>query len=294
MTPDAELGRELFGYRKDDVDRLLAELHRNLRQANENNESLTAELTAAKEEMANISEASNKIVTKAERTAADLIEHARKEADFIINNAKREAEAIIDSAERHKKALEEKCEVLENVEDELKLKLKSVLEDYMALVEDPTNEEYRVSGKINDFQEIANERLQSPPVVTELGDSSASDALLREFFPHITETDGISMVWLFDDRGNVLSVFGRPEVSLIDLTSAAIHLDACINHLKNNLGCEQTRFIFIELNDVILILNPITNGIVLGIVASNYSAVGEILKVVNDNISGLREALNQT
>lgn len=293
MTPDTELGRELFGYRKDDVDRLLAELHQNLRRANENNESLAAELAAAKEEMVSLSETSNKTIAKAERTAAGLLEHARKEADFIINNAKKEAEAIIESAERQKKTLEEKCEVLENIEDELKLKLKSVLEDYMALVENPKGEEDQIASKINYFQDFLLRKQQSSPAITELADPAISDNLIKEFFPGLIKINGISLVWLFDDRGNILSSLKRLEVDLKSLTAVTINLDTCINHLKNNLGCEQTRLICIELNGVILILNPITIGIALGVIASSDSAVGEILKVINNNISRFREALKQ-
>ncbi len=191
MQQEAELGRELFGYRKDDVDILLAELYRSMRAVKKENERLNSEL----------------------------------------------ADAI----------------------DKL-----STYEDFFKLI---------------------------PPAVTELKTTPNSDKLIKENLPGLIDIHGVESILVFDREGNILSALDHPETDTKGIKAVLASLDRWIGHLAPKLGGEQARLVFIEFEDSILILNPFTDGMSLGVIASISTAVGDIFKSLDNYVPNLKNAL---
>ncbi len=196
MQEETELGRELFGYKKDDVDILLAELHRDLRAVKEENKRLASELSDAMSKL--------------------------------------------------------------SVSESLSYILKPAL-----------------------------------PAITELKNTPNFDKLVKENLPGLLDIQGIESIWIFDSEANILSALNQPDANIDDLTSTLALLDRLVTHLESKLGGGGARLIFIEFKETVLILNPLSNGMTLGVIASVGAPVGEILKVLDSHVPNLNKKLLQ-
>jgi cell division initiation protein len=103
-----QLGRRLFGYRRDRVDEALSEIAtsfeevwRDRGELSDKVEALEAELTRLRETEALLK---NTLIA-AERAAADSRERAREEADLIVNEAHAEARSITRAAQAERERL---------------------------------------------------------------------------------------------------------------------------------------------------------------------------------------------
>ncbi len=196
MQEETELGRELFGYKKDDVDILLAELHRDLRTAKEENKRLASELSDA-------------------------------------------------------------------------------------------------MSKLSAFESLSYILKPDLPAITELKNTPNFDKLVKENLPGLLDIQGIKSVWIFDSEANILSALNQPDANIDDLTSTLALLDRLVTHLESKLGGGGARLIFIEFKETVLILNPLSSGMTLGVIASVSAPVGEILKVLDSHVPNLNKKLLQ-
>lgn len=298
MQEETEIGRELFGYNKDDVDRLLAELHREIRLIKEENDKNKEQLASATEKLAtyeDISDTLKKTMINAEKTASELIDQAHKESAMILARAKTEASNIVKAADTERQALESGYRALEVAEKDLQTKIKSILGTYTNLVEnispDAIAERSKeavsvtaVSGKVSS---------DAPPNVVvsreevRLPDSTAK--ALTDKLAHLADIQGVGTAWVFDNNSNILSSFNRLKINLSDITAALTSLSSCAEKLEDSLQGEDLKLMFLELNNVVLVIYPLTGTRTLGVISSTQAPIGQILWFISKESPELRE-----
>jgi len=294
VLEDQEIGRELFGYKKDDVDKLLAELHRELRTTKEERDQLIERLKAAEDSLAkyeDISDTLKNTMISAEKTSSEIVEESKKEAELIITKAKSEAANIIEAADTEREALESGFEALKNAEQNLHAKIKSILSSYMNIVEEIKPEAAVAAKKATITPAVAPEE-KVIAVKREEAPSESRDKQIVEILSKLADIQGVSTSWIFDDKAGILSSFNRLKIDLQGVTSALVSLGDCTDQLESELQGENVRLMFIEFDKVVLIINPLTDNKTLGVIASVNAPVGQILWYLDKEAPKLRSILS--
>jgi len=296
MLPEQEIGRELFGYKKDDVDRLLAELHRSLRLSKEENDKLSHDLTEAVEKLAhyeNISDTLKKAMINAEKTASELVEHARNEADYILTKARKEADGLIDSATAEKQAIEMEYAALKKAEDELKAKVQSMLGSYTTLVDKIKPETATLIKNTDSPKIVAEIEVQQPE--GERVERKIPKDLEKKLTGHIAPmigVQGVKNVWIFDDSGAIYASFNRLNLDIQKLTRSLVALEEWAARIKENLDDEQAGLMFVEFKKSLLTFKPITATVTLALLFESSVSMGEIFQSISAQMPKLKKSLS--
>ncbi|MDP2210760.1 MAG: hypothetical protein Q8J63_03355 [Candidatus Aquicultor sp.] len=261
MQDEQELGRELFGYKKEDVDRFLAELHLDLRTAKDEIERLKTELDTADDRLSGFKE----IVEEAVIPEDD----PDKRAAEIVDKATEEALAIS--------------------EQELHSKVKSILDHYMSLFAEAQSADESGAKRRTYGPTVAPEprREHKRPLATDL----STEKLILERLTRLGDIQGVSTAWLLDGTGNIVSSFNRLKIDLAGVTSALVSLEKSAEQLEAGLADGLMRMLFLQLEKLVIILNPVTESVMLGIIASAGSPIGQIFWYLDKEVPELRKLL---
>jgi len=287
MLQDQEIGRELFGYKKDDVDRHLADLHRSLRLTKEENIELKNELAEAKEKLSSYEDMSStlkKTVINAEKTASEIIEKAQREADEIISKASKGVKDL--AVEEPASDLSESIRIEE--ESILRNDIKIVLERYIDVFGSPDILEDAPEDLKNSIIEI-QKRVQSQKPADEL--SSYERNMLNTSLSELASIKGVGAVWIFNNYGQIVESFNHLGIDLEDTTLALVSLDRWSERFESNLPGVKTKSIFVEFNKFLLFINPINSTLISCILSSINAPVGHIFQVLDKELSKIQQAL---
>ena len=103
-----QLGRRLFGYRRDRVDEALADIAVSFEEVWRDRGELSDKVEVLEAELTRLREAESLLkntLIAAERAAADSRERARQEAELIVNEAHAEARSITRAAQTERERL---------------------------------------------------------------------------------------------------------------------------------------------------------------------------------------------
>ncbi|MBS3908262.1 MAG: DivIVA domain-containing protein [Actinobacteria bacterium] len=293
MQDDQELGRELFGYKKDDVDRFLAKLHLDLRIAKDEIERLKTELGATEEILSDFRELVDEAAVPEDdfgKRAAEIVDKATDETASIIARASDEAREPIEAAGAERDAFLNEHEELVISKQELHSKVKSILDHYTSLfAEAQCADESGAKRRTYGPTAAPEPRLERKrPLATDL----STEKLLLERLTRLGDIQGVSTVWLFTVTGNVVSSFNRLRIDLPDVTSALVSLEKSAEDLEIGLQDGHVRMLFLQLDKLVVILNPVTESVMLGIIASAGSPIGQIFWYLDKEIPEFRKLLS--
>jgi len=293
VQDDQELGRELFGYKKDDVDRFLAKLHLDLRIAKDEIERLKTELGATEEILSDFRELVDEAAVPEDdfgKRAAEIVDKATDETASIIARASDEAREPIEAAGAERDAFLNEHEELVISKQELHSKVKSILDHYTSLfAEAQCADESGAKRRTYGPTAAPEPRLERKrPLATDL----STEKLLLERLTRLGDIQGVSTVWLFTVTGNVVSSFNRLRIDLPDVTSALVSLEKSAEDLEIGLQDGHVRMLFLQLDKLVVILNPVTESVMLGIIASAGSPIGQIFWYLDKEIPEFRKLLS--
>lgn len=286
MLQDQEIGRELFGYKKDDVDRHLADLHRSLRLTKEENTKLKNELAEAREKLSSYEDMSStlkKTVINAEKTASEIIEKAQEEADEIISKASKRIKDV--AVEEPVSDLSESIRIEESF---LHNDVKKVLERYIDVFGSPEILENAPEDLKNSIIDI-QKRVQSQKPADEL--SSYERNMLNTSLSELASIKGVGAVWIFNNYGQIVESYNHLGIDLKDTTLALVSLDRWSERFESNLPGVKTKSIFVEFNKFLLFINPINSTLISCILSSINAPVGHIFQVLDKELSKIQKAL---
>ncbi|MDI6815614.1 MAG: DivIVA domain-containing protein [Actinomycetota bacterium] len=292
MQDEQELGRELFGYKKDDVDRFLAELHLDLRTAKDEIERLKTELETADVRLSGFKE----IVEGAaipeddpDKRAAKIVDKATEEAALIIARASDEARELVEAAAAEREAFLNEHDELAISEQELHSKVKSILDHYMSLFTEAQSADESGAKRRTYGPTVAPEPRpeRKRPLATDL----STEKLILEKLTRLGDIQGVSTIWLFDSTGNIVSSFNRLEIDLVGVTSALVSLEKSAEQLETSLADGLIQMLFLQLEKLVIILNPVTESVMLGIIASASSPIGQIFWYLDKEVPEFRKLL---
>ena len=130
---------EANGYNRNEVNQFVSDVIREtegiitrVRKQNTEIEELKKELQHYKEQEANLKSA----IIKAEETGDNIKKMAREERDMIVNDAKHNASRIVNEALLRAEKIELQADTLERNMRIFKKKLKAIMEQQMAVVEE--------------------------------------------------------------------------------------------------------------------------------------------------------------
>ena len=287
------MGRELFGYKKDDVDIFLAELHLDLRAAKDEIERLKMELDTAENKLSGFNSNVDETILPQDdddRSAAEILEKAAEEAAAIVAKASEEARELLEAAAAERETFLSERNELAISEQELHSKVKSILDHYMSLfAKTQATEEGGSKRRIYGPTVAPEPRPGYPrPVATDL----PTEKQLLEKLTRLGDIQGVSTVWLFTATGNVVSSFNRLRIDLPEVTSALVSLEKSAEELETSLADGHFRMLFLQLEKLVVILNPVTDTVMLGIIASVNSPIGQIFWYLDKEVPEFRKLLS--
>lgn len=293
VQDEQELGRELFGYKKDDVDIFLAELHLDLRAAKDEIERLKTELETADDKLSGFNSSVEETTLSQDdedRRAAEIVENATEEAALIVAKASEEARELLEAAEAEREAFLNEHDELAISEQELHSKVKSILDHYMSLFAEAHETDEGGSKRRTYGPTVAPEPRPGykRPVATDL----STEKLLLEKLTRLGDIQGVSTIWLFTVTGNVVSSFNRLRIDLPEVTSALVSLEKSAEELEMSLADGHIQMLFLQLEKLIVILNPVTDTVMLGIIASASSPIGQIFWYLDKEVPEFRKLLS--
>ncbi|MDI6716453.1 MAG: DivIVA domain-containing protein [Actinomycetota bacterium] len=294
MQKTQEIGREFFGYKKDDIDKLLAELHHSLRVKTEENSRLKEELKEMSAKLASYEKISNSLkntMLNAEKTASEIIQQARSQANMIIARASKQASEIVGEAQSKREALESGYKSLQKAEQELDAKVKSLLNTYVKLVE--SIDQNSVNGSKNGGLDVK-------PAISNLTDVKKeafvlpenSKELIQKSISRLGDIRGVDLVWAFDSSGNTISSNDRFDLDLHAISSTLAMLCEWTNQLEETLAGENANLLFIEFSKLFLAINPINQHLALGIISSTKTSAAQILQALDVESSNLKASIS--
>ena len=292
MQDEQELGRELFGYKKDDVDKFLAELHLDLRTAKDEIERLKTELETADERLSGFKDIVEETVIPEDdpdNHAAEIVDKATEEAALIIARASEEARELIEAAGAERNAFLNEHEELAISEQELHSKVKSILDHYMSLFAEARSVDESGAKRRTYGPTVAPERRpeHKRPLATDL----STEKLILEKLTRLGDIQGVSTAWLLDDTSNIVSSFNRLKIDLAGVTSALVSLEKSADQLETSLADGLVQMLFVQLEKLVIILNPVTESVMLGIIASASSPIGQIFWYLDKEVPEFRKLL---
>jgi len=293
VQEEQEIGRELFGYKKDDVDRSLAELHRDLKAVKEENERLSKELESADDRLSTYEEIAESMETthgEEEKRATEIIDKAKAEAESIIAKASEEARSIIEAAGAEREAFKSEYDNLAISEQELHSKVKSILDHYLSLFSESKAENERLSKELE--TSVTPEPKPASGERRRVTMDMPTDKALLEKLMRLGDIQGVGTLWLFDNEGSIISSFNRLKINLPGITSALVSLERSAEQLETSLEESQFRLLFLQLEKIIIILNPITDSAMLGIIASVNAPIGQIFWYLDKEVPEFRRLLS--
>jgi len=287
MLQDQEIGRELFGYKKDDVDRYLADLHRSLRLAKEENTALESRLAEAKEKLSSyegMSSTLKRTVINAEQTASQIIEKAHREAEEIIAKASRSTNGVTGG--------QPECDSIEPIQTEtesvLRHDIKAVLERYIDMIGIPELLESVPEG-LKDSIIDAQKNIQLQKPADEL--SAYEKSLLNSSLSELAHIKGVGAAWVFNSYGQIIASFDHLGIDLSDTTLALVSLDRWSERFESNLPGIKTKSVFVEFNKFLLFINPVNDKLTWCVLSSTSAPVGQIFQLLDKELSKIQQAL---
>ncbi|MHB8840421.1 MAG: roadblock/LC7 domain-containing protein [Candidatus Aquicultor sp.] len=92
----------------------------------------------------------------------------------------------------------------------------------------------------------------------------------------IAGIQGVSTVWVFDNKATILSYFNRLKIDLQSITSSIAMLDVWADRVETSLDSENIKLVYIKFEKLLLFVTPITEDKALGIISSVNAPVGQI------------------
>jgi cell division septum initiation protein DivIVA len=133
-----DIGRELFGYKKDDVEVLLADLNRDILSAKEELRSCKLESDDRLVQINRLEEIIDKLKTvyeNSEKTSTLMIRQAKADAEGILNNAYHAAAEIVEEASIGRKRISGALSQLDDADRKLTESFERIMKSYMSMID---------------------------------------------------------------------------------------------------------------------------------------------------------------
>ena len=105
----------------------------------------------------------------------------------------------------------------------------------------------------------------------------------------IADIQGVSTVWVFDNKANILSYFNRLKIDLEGVTSNIAMLDSWADRVETSLDSENIKLVYIKFEKLLLFVAPITEDKALGSISSVNAPVGQIFWYLDRHVPRLQK-----
>lgn len=296
---DIEIGRELLGYKKDDVDLLLVALNRDLKNAREKNFDLLNKNEELRLKLDGIADNAEKLRTtleNSERTSRLLIGQAKADADAILGNAYQAASRILDETEISKKRIVDALSELDDADRRLSESFSKTLKSYIELIE-------AVTKRVDQNESSAP---VEPPNISDNGNRfnidysldsasfvsmpSADVAILKAHMGPLIDIDGVSAALLFSNDGSIITHIAGPDVNIEDFLIIQKSFGRWSSQMSSVSDIYEMKQAFIQLKDIVFTFQPIDDSVSICIVLSGnakYDLVASLINEKREHISRL-------
>jgi cell division initiation protein len=298
-----EIGRELFGYKKDDVDLLLAALNRDLRVIGDENLDLIDENKELRLKLDNLNGISKKLMTAlkdSEKTSELLIRQAKSDAETILSNAYHAASDILNEAETNKKRISVALSRLDAADRKLTEYFSTILDSYLNMIEVVSSGQLSNGSILSEKPSSKTEPSCTGETENHIGIAStmspADKALIKAHIGPISDIEGVQAVWLCDNNGTILAYVAKPEVkieSIYNLLRGFSNWSYNISPASDSNNIEISQ-VFIKLKDLALVIQPIdgSTSTSIGAILSKNARFDSIALIINEKRERLSDLLS--
>jgi cell division initiation protein len=208
-----EFRSSLRGYSEQEVDVFLDEVADEFERLFKENIDLSERLENATERVRSYQDIEqtlqNTLVT-AQRSAEDIVAQARKESDLVTRDADLKAKEIIQGALGEKQKVQAELMRIKRAEGEFRGKLRAMLEEYLAGMQEITLPADMMSG--DSVAPVAPQPLRAPEPVVEAGVQAEAVDVIEETEPAVSgEVRSVTLGEVGDvDLGPAEPVFTEP------------------------------------------------------------------------------------
>lgn len=160
-----EFRRTVRGYNEEEVDIFLDEVAEEFERLFKENVEIKEKLEQIQEKVEqyqNIEQTLRNTLLQAQRSAEEVQINAKKEAELSLKDAELKAKELLQDSDKEKRNLAKSVNALRQAESEFRMKFKSLLESYLAMLGEMEKARERLDKKTS--QEIAEETEKAIPV----------------------------------------------------------------------------------------------------------------------------------